>query len=321
MSRTARGTSDEQSVVQLTTDDGTIAAGGSNALTHGLTARQLGPLQTGPAIEELRRALQDEFQPLGPTETLLVEELARHGAAMRLAEQAEGAVLRQGARQLCVLTTVEQDGLGDAILAAAVSTDSLQKLTRYRRAHERAFAVALAKLREHQLRRPRRTSRALDALHSEEACEQLLRRRFARPDWSCPRCRHHRGNWLAVRSLWQCAHCRAQIGLRDGTIMAGSRLPLVTWISALRIVLQRETISAADLAEQLGLRRVKTVRRLLGAIRQALDAAAELPNDAAAELSAPTGTFLRNGATCDFVLQILGAPTAISQSSAFIRAS
>ena len=72
-----------------------------NALKHGLTSKMLLPqVLRKEQVNEHRVDLERQFQPANPTEPILVAEMARHAMMMELGEQAEGAVLRHGAREL-----------------------------------------------------------------------------------------------------------------------------------------------------------------------------------------------------------------------------
>jgi len=199
------------------------------ALRHGLTSRQPPPLSlTDGQLDEFRERFRAEYQPIGVAESSLVDELAGHAFMLKLAERAEVAVLRHGAQQLSglVLSISDVQLLSDAALTAAVSSDSLERLTRYRRAHERAFLSVLNKLE--QLRSSPRVRPAHDAppvFSTEHDCRHYLRRRFSQPEWRCPRCGSAKGSWLRARWRWECGHCRVQTGLRTGQSPKGLRCP------------------------------------------------------------------------------------------------
>src|SRR5438874_2345275 len=128
----------------------TSAGGRANALRHGLTARTLLPqVFQDDAIYQYQRAFQTEWQPSTPTEQVLVQELARHAAALRRAQQAEGALLRESALAAVGLWPIQdgaQDCTEDRLLAGSVATEGIDRLTRYRRAHEKAFLATLTKV-------------------------------------------------------------------------------------------------------------------------------------------------------------------------------
>lgn len=258
-------------------DQNIAGLGGSryNAVKHGLTARKLLPelLQPGRVLA-LMAQLREEHHPPTLVEELVLREIARHAAMLEIAEQAEGAVLRQGALGLSGLIGSGDPGQDvDMILVAAVTTDPADRLTRYRRAHEKAFHQAVQKLRELQQHRhknlPAQTV-PMDRFATEDACKRHLRARFSTPEWKCPACLSRRGHWIAAREVWQCASCDKQISLRHGTVMQGSPLPLLTWFTAIRYVAGDTAMTGATLKSMASIRRVATARSMLRRIRQAV---------------------------------------------------
>ncbi len=224
----------------------------------------------------LRSGSRSEWLPATVTEKLLVREIARHAAMLELGEQAEGGVLRVGAASLAPMAiSGDSDAQLDAALAAAVTTDAVERLTRYRRAHEKAFHQALSRLGELQAARRDqrlRVDQSTPRFSSEETCRDHLRARFSANTWRCPRCQRQRGYWMEAHDAWECASCGTQVGLRVGTVFARSRLPLVTWFAAIGQVIAEPGISAATLGRHLSLRRPATAQSLLKRIRQAINA-------------------------------------------------
>jgi transposase-like protein len=204
--------------------------------------------------------------------------MARHAAALELVEQAETAVLRCGARSpLAALDPVAQDGPeehAECQLAAAVTTDALDRVTRYRRAHEKGFHAALLRLREVQMSARRTPAIALPnsipQFTTEHECEAYLLARARRQPWTCPQCGPARRYWLAVRRRWQCAGCGRQLSLRAGTVLAGSPLPLTAWFAAIGALVGDPYLGTNVLAQVVGVRRLATVRQLAQKIRAAL---------------------------------------------------
>lgn len=250
-----------------------------NSLTHGLTATKLLPAVLG--AETLDRYVQQfcvEWQPTSPTQKIVVAEMARHAAALEFLERAEPAVLRCGASAGSQLQACNgEDSFADTcdrVLASAVTTDAADRLTRYRRAHEKGFYQALKHLQE--LSRRGIGVAQLSRIEppfpfNEDECRGFLLRRFHVSEFQCPRCGHARGYPLAQRSRFQCAGCNAQIGIRNGTVMEGSPLPLVVWFRAIWHVLQEPDTSLTTLAEVTKISRTGTLRRMVGKIRAAID--------------------------------------------------
>lgn len=249
-----------------------------NALRHGLTARELLPkaLQPG-SLAAARAEFTCEFKPQTPSEQTLVAELARHALMLTFAEDAEHSVLRHGATELASLVCVSpQDPADqrDAVLSAAVATDTLDRFVRYRRGHEKAFLAALSKLRE--LRNARQSPLGADAAQTlaeswtEDKCEARLKARFETPGWRCPGCQNSAGRWLVRCRRWQCSTCRRQVGLRSNTVMANSPLPLTVWFRAIALLRRRPDATAAEVGRATGVERPRTIELITTRIREAL---------------------------------------------------
>ncbi len=257
----------------------TLAQSRGNAVKHGLTASTLlADLVGADALRRHKERLRAEWQPISPTEEFLVMELARHEAALELVEHAEAAVVRCGARAAAGILsdpTVGEEAHMDTTLAAAVTTDALDRLTRYRRAHEKAWHAALSRLREAKAMDPPRLTASVgdprDLFVAQEQCHSYLRARWQGEKKRCPSCGHARGYWLTGRQRWQCAGCNRQLGLRSGTVMERSRLPLRSWFAAILCIVHNQQIPIEELAVATGIRRRATVQHMAKAIRAAMD--------------------------------------------------
>ena len=144
-------------------------------------------------------------------------------------------------------------------------------------AHSKAFYRAQKKLTERQRRRKEREAQGGAAMPappfgSPSACEAYLVERLRGGKHRCRRCGSARGCYLSSRRCWECGDCRAQAGLRTGTVMARSPVRLWQWFEAIRWILWRPTIDTSELAEKLGIRRPTTVRAMAKKIRAALAA-------------------------------------------------
>ena len=105
---------------------------------------------------------------------------------------------------------------------------------------------------------------------SEQGCLAHLVRRYVYGSCACRRCGAvSEGCFIAARAAWQCAHCHAQTGVRCGTCMERSALPLTKWFAAIRIVLLLPTIATEELAIVLKIDRRQTVRNMIKRIRAA----------------------------------------------------
>ena len=257
----------------------------ANALRHGLTAKTLLPqVLTQELVQDCFEQLQAEWRPQTPTQQHLVREMARHQAALERTEQIEVAALRRSAIGALGL---ELDVLGDldrvdVALAGAGTADAIDRVSRYRRSHERAYLRSMAALRDLQALAAAPAPKARVLAHDgaiqvsgprfdhDSQCESYLLSRWTSGEAGCPGCTGTTGSWLDSRKVWQCAACRHQSSLRTGTIMAGSRLSLLIWFQAIGVVLKNPSASTADIQTATGLTRACTARNLAKRIREAM---------------------------------------------------
>jgi transposase-like protein len=254
----------------------------ANATTHGLTATTLLPNILNPStFQILLKGLRAEWQPRMPTQESLVGEMARHAAALQSVERAEPTVLRSGASAVSVLRSDTDDPENaiapaqDFFLTAAVASDTIDRVTRYRRAHEKAFYQALQRLREIRLEAcvtPREVRVTPPFVADENACREYLVRRMNVLEYMCPRCGHTKGYYLATRERWQCAGCGRQSGLRAGTVMERLPLPLSAWFAAIWQMFIDPDTSVAELTVTTKIPRPNAVRRMVDKIRAAMKA-------------------------------------------------
>lgn len=88
---------------------------------------------------------------------------------------------------------------------------------------------------------------------TEAQCEQALRAWRWPAGFVCPGC-GCTGHCVLGRGVFQCHRCRRQISLTSGTLLAGTKLPLTTWLLAIYLLTQsQDGISALNLSRQLGI--------------------------------------------------------------------
>jgi hypothetical protein len=227
--------------------------------------------------EWYQRQFENELQPLGFVELVLVADLARQAAAMERWDTGSLAIQREAARALPQfdLSNGSDPGTFDAVLAGAMCADVAERSEVNSRSRSRAFHRTLNKLEEVQQRRKQleRLGRVVipPPFADEAACREYLERRLRDESFRCTKC-GSAGYFLPSRRMWECQNCRKQHTLRTGTVMAGSGLPLLAWFEAIRQLLARPTTGTAELAERLQIRRPATVRNLAKRIRSAMTA-------------------------------------------------
>ena len=210
---------------------------------------------------------------MGRAEELLVREMARHVAALAHVEKAEPSVLAMSAAMVADTKETTGDSGLDAALSASVTSDGTERVSRYRQGHERAFHLALRSLLKMQdVRRSQLGRRDFewDRFSAEGDCEAYLIEWARSRERRCPRCGQSRGDWISSRCCWECRGCKAQIGMRWGTIFQGSRLPLLAWFRAILLQINFGELATDQLNQRIGIVREATIRKLVSSIREAL---------------------------------------------------
>ncbi len=233
-----------QGIEIMDEDPGTEAAGGkgngtpgkaqsasaANSLKHGLTAEKTVPESLRLRVEEYRQELHEEIKPQTFRQRILVEGMARHSAAMKLCEELEASALRCGAKNATAVSSGSGEAAApdhDDVMTAAGASQALERVSKYRRQHERGYFSAMYNLRI-ELNSEHDPVPAVLPRHFDDEgdCEQHLLARRERDGWCCPRCGKKKGSWLPKSKRWECGCCGFQVGLRDGTIMEKSPLSL-----------------------------------------------------------------------------------------------
>jgi transposase-like protein len=101
---------------------------------------------------------------------------------------------------------------------------------------------------------PKNEAEFHNQLGTEEACrEYLLALRWPN-GFVCPRCNHDKGYPLKNREKWECASCKYHCSIRAGTVMQGSKKPLVMWFAAIYYMMEsKQGFSALGLKRRLSL--------------------------------------------------------------------
>ena len=89
---------------------------------------------------------------------------------------------------------------------------------------------------------------------TEQDCEKRLFELRWPQGFVCPSCGHHEYYFVSKRKLYQCKNCRHQASLTAGTVMHGTRAPLLIWFWAIYMVsTDKRGLSALSLSKKLGI--------------------------------------------------------------------
>ncbi|MDR6554576.1 IS1595 family transposase [Paenibacillus qinlingensis] len=109
-----------------------------------------------------------------------------------------------------------------------------------------------------------------NAFQSEEDCESfIIKSRWAN-GFFCPRCDHDSFYKIKTRNLLECKECRTQISITAGTIMHKSKLPLLIWFKAIRILIQDEMTYSIPVFASLLRVNYRTAKLILEKLKLAL---------------------------------------------------
>lgn len=109
-----------------------------------------------------------------------------------------------------------------------------------------------------------------NAFQSEEDCEKFLMKSRWANGFFCPRCDHDSFYKVKTRNLLECKECRTQISITAGTVMHKSKLSLLLWFKAIRMLIQDEvTYSIPEFASLLGVN-YRTAKLILEKLQLAL---------------------------------------------------
>jgi transposase-like protein len=110
-------------------------------------------------------------------------------------------------------------------------------------------------------------------INSEPRARELVwEYRFGKAGFECPHCQSKAYHSIKTRpEVRQCAKCRKQIRLRANTMFEHSKIPMLTWVRAIYLMMSgKRGVSALELQRQLDLNRYETAWNMLHKIRNAL---------------------------------------------------
>lgn len=105
----------------------------------------------------------------------------------------------------------------------------------------------------------------------EDACKRHLKALRERQGVVCVKCGCTDHYWKGYRSQWQCKRCGHRTSLTSGTVMHGTKLPLLYWFIAIHLLTStKKTFSASELQRQLGHKRYQPIWELLHKLRNVM---------------------------------------------------
>ena len=105
----------------------------------------------------------------------------------------------------------------------------------------------------------------------ENACIKHLKEQREQTGIVCSKCGCTHHYWKSYRNQWQCKQCGHRTGLKAGTVMHGSNLPLMYWFIAIHLLTStKKSFSAAELQRQLGHKRYQPIWELLHKLRNVM---------------------------------------------------
>ena len=103
---------------------------------------------------------------------------------------------------------------------------------------------------------------------NEDACIEYFKAKREYQGIVCDKCGCTHHYWKSYRNQWQCKKCGHRTGLKAGTVMHSSKLPLLTWFITIHLITStKKSFSAAELQRQLGISCYQTVWEMLHKIR------------------------------------------------------
>lgn len=230
-------------------------------------------LISGAVVRQFYESLRNEY----PLKSLFGQELLHQAARqlylMNRAGEAQLSAIELGMTTgKLFLPGSDPSGTADPGLLSAFSNPAAARSCQFQQRHLQQFRQLLVQI-DQLYQREVLQFRDFDirtCFPDELACRTYLQTRLLTSSWCCPECNHPHGDWLARRARWECRNCRTQTGVRHGTVMAQSKLPLRIWFHAIDLVAHVRPMTGTELAQQVGIDRVATAIRMQTTVRAAL---------------------------------------------------
>lgn len=105
----------------------------------------------------------------------------------------------------------------------------------------------------------------------EESCEQYLREVREERGIICRKCGSDEHYWDKYHKRWRCKECGSETTLTSGTVMQGSKLPLMYWFTAIHFLTStKNSFSAKEMQRQLGHKRYQPVWEMMHKLRSVM---------------------------------------------------
>lgn len=106
---------------------------------------------------------------------------------------------------------------------------------------------------------------------SEESCEVFLRRQREKEGIICPKCGCKDYYWDKCNNRWKCKKCGHVITLSAGTVISGSKLPLLYWFKTINLLLENgNTLPVLEVKRQLHHKRYEPIWRMVRILKNVM---------------------------------------------------
>lgn len=106
---------------------------------------------------------------------------------------------------------------------------------------------------------------------TEESCRAYLIMKREEQGIVCSKCGCIHHYWKKNRSEWECKNCGHRTTLTSGTVMHGTKLPIMYWFIAIHLLTStKKSFSAVEVQRQLGHKRYQPIWELLHKLRSVM---------------------------------------------------
>lgn len=106
---------------------------------------------------------------------------------------------------------------------------------------------------------------------NEESCRQHLKEQREKQGIVCSKCGCTHHYWKKNRNEWQCKKCGHRTTLTSGTVMHGTKLPIMYWYIAMHLLTStKKSFSALEMQRQLGHNRYQPIWELMHKLRNVM---------------------------------------------------